>query len=308
MVFVADDLGAWLVALLADAGRKKLTTWALGSEQERALRQAATTAIELMATQLAPSGDGSAEQLAMVVSEVFGGPAPDVALAGQATLLQALQAGIVAKLAVLDYATLTGTGQSSAEALGVSGGVLAETLAGHLLQEIMLRGSRGGPLAPLADQLNHDVTHLQGQRIAGTLAQLVGQVTALARAGSAAVLPGKPVRLAPRPALLAGREDVLTEVDALLTSGDGRGPQIVALHGLGGAGKTSVAVEYAHRHLGEVGVAWQLPAEDVTVLAAGFTELAAQLGMGGAAGGWGPGGLGARGARGPRGGVAAGVR
>jgi hypothetical protein len=39
-----------------------------------------------------------------------------------------------------------------------------------------------------------------------------------------------------------------------------------------------VAVEYAHCHLAEVGVAWQLIAEDPTVLAAGFEELAAQLG------------------------------
>ena len=121
MVFVADDLGAWLVGLLADAGRKKLTTWVLGSDQERALRQAATAAIELTAAQLAPSGGEQAEQLAMVVSEVFGEPVPDAALAGQATLLQALQAGIAAQLAVLDDATLTGTGQSSAEVLGVSG-------------------------------------------------------------------------------------------------------------------------------------------------------------------------------------------
>ena len=37
---------------------------------------------------------------------------------------------------------------------------------------------------------------------------------------------------------------------------------MVALCGLGGAGKTSVAVEYAHRHLAEVGVAWQFSAED----------------------------------------------
>jgi hypothetical protein len=59
---------------------------------------------------------------------------------------------------------------------------------------------------------------------------------------------------------------------------------VVALHGLGGAGKTSVAVEYAYRHLDQVGVAWQLPAEDATVLAAGFTELAAQLGTREAAG------------------------
>ena len=48
--------------------------------------------------------------------------------------------------------------------------------------------------------------------------------------------------------------------------------------GLGGAGKTSLALEYAHRHLDQVGVCWQLPAEDPMVLAAGFGELAAQLG------------------------------
>ncbi len=36
----------------------------------------------------------------------------------------------------------------------------------------MRRGSGGGLLALLADQLNHDVTHLQGQRIEGALAQL----------------------------------------------------------------------------------------------------------------------------------------
>jgi hypothetical protein len=36
-------------------------------------------------------------------------------------------------------------------------------------------------------------------------------------------------------------------------------------------------VEYAHRHLGEVGIAWQFAAGDPTVLVAGFGELAAQL-------------------------------
>ena len=45
VVFVADDLGAWLVGLVADAGRKKLTALVLGSDQERALRKAATAAV-----------------------------------------------------------------------------------------------------------------------------------------------------------------------------------------------------------------------------------------------------------------------
>ena len=94
---------------------------------------------------------------------------------------------------------------------------------------------------------------------------------------------GQPVRLAPRPPVLAGRKELLAVVDARLSAGDDHGPRIVALCGLGGAGKTSVAVEYAYRHLDQVGVAWQFAAEDATVLAAGFGELAAQLGARGLA-------------------------
>ena len=177
MVFVADDLVAWLIGRLADAGFKKLTTLVLGTEQQRALRQAAAAAVERTAEQLAPSGGEQAEQLARAIGKVFRDPAPDAAVAGQATLLEALQAGIATKLAVLDDPDNADAGESSAELPGVQGGVLAETLAGHLVREIMVRGSRGGPLGPLADQLNHDVTHLQGQRLEGMLAELVRQVS-----------------------------------------------------------------------------------------------------------------------------------
>ena len=87
------------------------------------------------------------------------------------------------------------------------------------------------------------------------------------------------MRLAPRPEFLAGREELLADVDARLAARPGRtGPRLVALCGLGGTGKTSVAVEYAHRHLAEVGVCWQFPAEDPALLAAEFAVLAAQLG------------------------------
>ena len=90
---------------------------------------------------------------------------------------------------------------------------------------------------------------------------------------------GQPVQLAPRPLMLAGREALLAELDARQAAYDGSTPRIVALCGLGGAGKTSVAIEYAYRHLAEVGLAWQFSAEDPEVLAAGFGELAAELGV-----------------------------
>src|SRR5262249_24949833 len=92
-------------------------------------------------------------------------------------------------------------------------------------------------------------------------------------------VPSLPIRLAPRPVFLVGREPLLTDLDAHLTARESQpGPRVVALCGLGGAGKTSVAIEYAHRHLAEVGVCWQFPAEDAAVLGAEFAELAAQLG------------------------------
>jgi RecA/RadA recombinase len=94
---------------------------------------------------------------------------------------------------------------------------------------------------------------------------------------------GQPVRLAPRPPVLVGREELLAALDARLAAGDGHRMRTVSLCGLGGAGKTSVALEYVYRHLAEVGVAWQFLAEDTTVLAAGFAELAAQLGARGLA-------------------------
>jgi hypothetical protein len=183
VVFVADALGQWLVEQLADAGRKKLTELVLGSEQERALRQAATAAIQAAARHCRPGPAAaddpqSADHLSRVIDQVFRQtPAP----AEYPTMLEGLEAGVAGQLTVLDNAELTGTGQSSAELLGVSGTVLADTLTGHLVREIIVRGSRGGPLTPLADQLNHEQTREMLARLSGevqaVLARQDGEVT-----------------------------------------------------------------------------------------------------------------------------------
>ncbi len=248
MVFVADDLGAWLIGALADAGRKKLTSLVLGSEQERALRSAATLAVQLTAAELRPGDDDQAQQLAMVVSEVFGTTVPGAPLAGHATVLEALQAGIAGQLAVLDDASLTGTGQSSADVLGVPGAVVAAKLTGHLVREIVVRGSRGGPLAPLASQLNHDRTYLQDLRTEDKvdrlddklmeLLALLGGTRAVATAPQqqwASVLPD-------RPAVLVERPDLLATLRHALLAADG---QPVLAAGMGGAGKSVLAAQLA---------------------------------------------------------------
>ena len=242
-MFVADDLGAWLIGLLADRGRRRLTTVVLGSDQERALRSAATAAVQLTARELRPGDDEQAAQLSMVVSEVFGEPVPGASLAGDGTVLEALQAGIAGQLAVLDDASLTGTGLSCADVLGVGASGLAEQLTARLLREIVVRGSRGGPLFPLASQLNDDVTHLQGQQLKGMLGEV------LDRLGDTRPAPA-PTSLAQLPAEVTGftgRDDDMAVLAGLLDPARTAGPVVVsAVAGLAGVGKTTLAVEAGH--------------------------------------------------------------
>jgi hypothetical protein len=200
VVFGVDALGAWLVEQLADASRKKLTALILGDEQERALRQAATAAVRATAAEMSQSDDEWAEQLTMVISQVFGDPAPDPALARTMMLLEGPQTGVACQLAVLDDASLTQTGQSSADVLGVPGTVLADSLTRHIVREIMLRGSRGGPLTPLASELNHELTRLQGQRIEKQGKRIESQLAILAdQIRDAKALPGSTMAPAGRP-------------------------------------------------------------------------------------------------------------
>jgi hypothetical protein len=82
---------------------------------------------------------------------------------------------IAEQLKVLDSPGLTATVTSLTGRDGPAT-IVAQRLTGHLVRQIMVRGSRGGPLAPLADQLNHDVTHLQGQQIHDAVRQLSGEI------------------------------------------------------------------------------------------------------------------------------------
>ena len=249
-MFVVDNLGAWLIGLLADAGRKKLTALVLGSDQKRALRKAAADAVQDAAAEMNLSAE-QARRLATVIRKAFRKPVQDAALAGSVTILELLRAGIAGQLAGLDDASRAATGQSPAAVLGVPGAVLAEKLTGHLVREIMLRGSGGGPLAPLADQLNHDLTHLQGQRVEGMLARLVALVSTAPAPSADAGGPGAgtggvAMRTLPRDiASFTGRQQELAQL-AEAAAGAGGVVGIHAIGGMAGVGKTAFAVHAAH--------------------------------------------------------------
>jgi tetratricopeptide (TPR) repeat protein len=52
-----------------------------------------------------------------------------------------------------------------------------------------------------------------------------------------------------------------------------------AVHGLGGVGKTQLALEYAHRFSSDYNIAWWVPAEQPTSAAAALASLAGRLGV-----------------------------
>jgi hypothetical protein len=244
VAFIADDFGAWLVALLADAGRRRVTAWFVGSDEERALQSAVAAAIRLTAFEFCPDSSQRSEELAMVIGQVVGGPEPQFPLNDQ-TILESLQVAVARKLAALADPDLTGTGVSSADTLGVDVRSMTESLIGHLIRQIKIRGVHAGPLTPLADQLNHDVTYLQGQRIESTLARIVVALSRQARLpelgqrkGSARDLFGQLISFHTK--LFAGRDAQIAEIMDFV---DAERTGYVFVEALSGYGKTSLLAQ-----------------------------------------------------------------
>jgi tetratricopeptide (TPR) repeat protein len=78
-----------------------------------------------------------------------------------------------------------------------------------------------------------------------------------------------------------GRDGLLDQLHSELAAGNGRAVVLArALYGLGGVGKTSVALEYAHRFAADYDLIWWIPAELPQEISLALAALALRLGLG----------------------------
>jgi tetratricopeptide (TPR) repeat protein len=74
-----------------------------------------------------------------------------------------------------------------------------------------------------------------------------------------------------------GRVELLEQLSERLSAGGATAVLPEALHGMGGIGKTQVAIEYIYRHLSDYDIVWWIHAAEQALIRAGLTELAQRL-------------------------------
>ncbi|WNV88740.1 FxSxx-COOH system tetratricopeptide repeat protein [Umezawaea sp. Da 62-37] len=76
-----------------------------------------------------------------------------------------------------------------------------------------------------------------------------------------------------------GRAELLDDLHTRLNQGDPTAVLPEALHGLGGIGKSQIAVEFVHRHMSDYDLIWWISAEDVDQIQAAYVNLCIRLGL-----------------------------
>ncbi|PRX68996.1 tetratricopeptide repeat protein [Nonomuraea fuscirosea] len=143
---------------------------------------------------------------------------------------------------------------------------------------------------PYADPTPLDLVRLEEEQAMAALLRTLDRPGQPTEAGGAVTGPRYPGRqptvldLPTRNATFTGRGEVLQRLREQLVGG----AQTVvtqtvvtqaALYGLGGVGKTQLAIEYAHRYMADYDVVWWISAEQSELLNGAMANLAVRLGL-----------------------------
>lgn len=76
-----------------------------------------------------------------------------------------------------------------------------------------------------------------------------------------------------------GREEILDQLHQRLASGVTTAVLPEALHGMGGVGKSQIAIEYVYRNSQDYQLVWWIPSEQTTLIVQSLIELGEQMGL-----------------------------
>lgn len=148
-----------------------------------------------------------------------------------------------------------------------------------------------GPAEPGRDDVNREPRHgrvAPPQPLPGVgvteLARLIGDAVPDTEPASpdtrtAEVGPAVWGNVPPRNPVFTGRQELLAQLERRLQAGDMAAVLPQALHGMGGVGKSQIAIEYAYRHRADYDVIWWIPSEQNAQVLNSLIELGEALGL-----------------------------
>jgi hypothetical protein len=164
--------------------------------------------------------------------------------------------------------------------------LVAANVPGGLGQLISVRVDEVRLSQPFVDYTPVDLAGLDQERAIGVLTRALGlPPLALGQAGQIGGeqrYPGATPTIWNVPARnidFTGRGELLERLRDQLVRGGTAVVVAQALYGMGGVGKTQIALEYAHRFKADYDLVWWIPAEDGSQISQSFAELAGRLGL-----------------------------
>lgn len=142
--------------------------------------------------------------------------------------------------------------------------------SGAALPSAIARG-RAGPIKSTSPTVAYGLS--RGSDVTATSS--ADQIVAAPR--SAVKQPALWGTVPPRNVNFTGRAELLDSLRERLSEATPTAVLPEALHGLGGIGKSQIAVEYAYRHATDYDVVWWVPAEDTNQIQSAYVELAKRL-------------------------------